>query len=257
MRIWTFGCSFTRYFWPTWADILIHEIKHKGHTGENWACEGAGNLYIASKIWECHAKNNFGPNDFILVCWSSLVREDRFIDNRWQTLGNVFSLDNKLYQSDPKHFAIRDCTLIISTQLALKQLKVNSLHWSILPFGKMSRDSDDLKLKSINDVLDVFKLQFDLPPMMEYLDLLTTDYNKIDNRLKTFSSNKPISEWHPLPSEHNKYLKECILPKLDFLSNDLSSNTLNFIYKWNKIIENSKKPLDLNSIPWDREIIGW
>ena len=36
MRIFTFGCSFTQYHWPTWADILINENICNGGIGENW-----------------------------------------------------------------------------------------------------------------------------------------------------------------------------------------------------------------------------
>lgn len=31
-RLFTFGCSFTKFFWPTWADILGQEFDYY----ENW-----------------------------------------------------------------------------------------------------------------------------------------------------------------------------------------------------------------------------
>ena len=49
MRIFAFGCSLTQYFYPTWADILIHHYKSEGTTiGENWGRSGAGNQYIST-----------------------------------------------------------------------------------------------------------------------------------------------------------------------------------------------------------------
>ena len=37
MRVFAFGCSLTQYFYPTWADILIHHYRQEGATvGENW-----------------------------------------------------------------------------------------------------------------------------------------------------------------------------------------------------------------------------
>jgi hypothetical protein len=257
MRIWTFGCSFTQYFWPTWADMLIAEVNDIGHSGENWGCEGAGNLYIASKIWECNAKNKFGPNDWVLVCWSSMIREDRYINNRWETLGNVFSIDPNVYQSDPKHFAIRDSTLITSTQLALNNLNVNSLHWSILPFNTVSRGNADPAIKLMEDVLNIFNITLDLPPMMEYLNLLTNDPTLLKHRLTTFKHNDIVADWHPAPWEHEKYLKECILPRLTFLPNNLSLNTLNFINEWNMKVKNFKQPIDLKLINWKKDLKGW
>jgi hypothetical protein len=52
-RLFTFGCSFTRYLWPTWADILAEDIPYY----ENWGCGGAGNLYISNAIMEAHNRH--------------------------------------------------------------------------------------------------------------------------------------------------------------------------------------------------------
>ena len=43
-RLITFGCSFTDYSWPTWADIIAldREVEY-----ENWAIGGGGNQQIA------------------------------------------------------------------------------------------------------------------------------------------------------------------------------------------------------------------
>ena len=38
-RLYTFGCSMTSYFYPTWADILGQEFSYY----ENWGEPGAGN----------------------------------------------------------------------------------------------------------------------------------------------------------------------------------------------------------------------
>ena len=35
-RLFTFGCSFTNYAWPTWADFLGLEFEHF----ENWGVSG-------------------------------------------------------------------------------------------------------------------------------------------------------------------------------------------------------------------------
>ena len=31
MRLFAFGCSLTQYFYPTWADILIHQYRNRGY----------------------------------------------------------------------------------------------------------------------------------------------------------------------------------------------------------------------------------
>ena len=43
-RLFVFGCSFTQYRWPTWADIIAKDNPHLEYF--NTANSGAGNLYI-------------------------------------------------------------------------------------------------------------------------------------------------------------------------------------------------------------------
>ena len=78
MRIFAFGCSLTQYFYPTWADILIHQYKLKGYEGSNWAKSGAGNMYINMRLWEANTIHKFTKDDIILLQWSSMFREDRY-----------------------------------------------------------------------------------------------------------------------------------------------------------------------------------
>jgi len=87
-RIFTFGCSWTKYCWPTWADMFRYTtaspILH------NWGFPGIGNVGILYKMIECDLKNNFQEDDLIIVQWSAWTREDRYVDC-WQTYGNVFN----------------------------------------------------------------------------------------------------------------------------------------------------------------------
>ena len=45
-RLFTFGCSMTKYYYPTWADILG---KHWEYF-ENWAEPGGGNQFIFNSL---------------------------------------------------------------------------------------------------------------------------------------------------------------------------------------------------------------
>lgn len=75
-RLFVFGCSFTNWVWPTWADLLSFEFDHY----ENWGTPSIGNRGISEKIAECHAKNNFSKNDTVIVQWSSHTRFDWYKD---------------------------------------------------------------------------------------------------------------------------------------------------------------------------------
>jgi len=87
-RIFTFGCSWTNYVWPTWAEM----IRYTDQSPEvhNWGISGIGNVGIFYRMIECDLKNKFTENDLIIVQWTSWTREDRHV-NRWQTYGNIFN----------------------------------------------------------------------------------------------------------------------------------------------------------------------
>lgn len=53
-RLYTFGCSYTSWNWPTWADIMSLEANYY----ENWGHAGLGNRAIAERVAECNIKIN-------------------------------------------------------------------------------------------------------------------------------------------------------------------------------------------------------
>jgi len=87
-RIFTFGCSFTRYDWPTWADIIKYDVDIPLY---NWGVSGIGNVGIMHRIVECDITHKFTNKDLILVTWSGWSREDRYLNNTWVMAGNVFN----------------------------------------------------------------------------------------------------------------------------------------------------------------------
>lgn len=94
-RFYAFGCSFTHYIWPTWADIIAKDLAIPS---ENWGKEGAGNQMIASKIVECDFTNHLTKDDLAIVVWSGWNREDRFLGTTWHPVGTIFN--NSLYDID-------------------------------------------------------------------------------------------------------------------------------------------------------------
>jgi hypothetical protein len=98
-RLFTFGCSFTSYLWPTWADIINFDLDNQFY---NWGVRGIGNVAILYKMLECDLKYKFNSDDIILVTWSSWNREDRLYPNgEWMIGGNIFN--NKDYDDTFVH----------------------------------------------------------------------------------------------------------------------------------------------------------
>ena len=87
-RIFIFGCSFTKYKWPTWADMVTY--ANFSTPVYNWGKEGIGNVAIMHKMLECDLTHQFTNRDLILVQWSTWTREDRFTTT-WGDGGSVFN----------------------------------------------------------------------------------------------------------------------------------------------------------------------
>jgi hypothetical protein len=98
MRLFTFGCSFTNYNWPTWADLLGLEY---GACHYNWGYAGLGNRAIAERLAECHARMGISNKDTVIIQWTSPLRHDYMRTNihklegtYWATHGSIFSKEN-------------------------------------------------------------------------------------------------------------------------------------------------------------------
>jgi hypothetical protein len=135
-RLFTFGCSFTSYSWSTWADIL-------GTTAEefqNWGMSGTGNQFILASITECHQRNQFRPDDTVIVCWTNVMRDDRYT-SQWCTRGNIYTHP----KYDPawvrqwiteRGCLIRDLAVLSAVTHILKYHKVNWHFLSMVPFDQ-------------------------------------------------------------------------------------------------------------------------
>lgn len=86
-KLFTSGCSYTGFPWPTWADwagVLYDEY-------ENLGVGGAGNRYIFNSISYLLANEMITKNDTVIIQWSGLTREDRILtgDHGWTVTGNI------------------------------------------------------------------------------------------------------------------------------------------------------------------------
>ena len=80
-RLFAFGDSLTYYNYPTWADILGYHYPFY----ENWGKAGSGNGFILSSVIECDKRNNFTPDDDIIITWSAVDRFDFYQHTNWSS----------------------------------------------------------------------------------------------------------------------------------------------------------------------------
>lgn len=257
-RIFTFGCSFTSYAWPTWADIMIEDFNNKGLFGRNFGLCGSGNSYIFIKFMEAHRIYKFNHEDLIMISWTSFQREDRRSNGKWHTPGNIFTSnvyteDFKINWADPTHYALRDCAIISNLKLFTNLIGAKIVTLSMSNLSQIDPTIKELMFKSVNDVIEFYNedLTLDLPPMMEYLNL--TERNSITNKNRPkimWDKNKPndwIYEWHPTVEEHFHYLNNNILP---FLNLKLETKTEEFVNDWIVKIKNLEEPISLKQTGW-------
>lgn len=92
-KLYTFGCSYTKYLWPTWANIIATHYDYNHHF--NCAQPGAGNYYIAEKLYEMHLKFGITKEDSVIIMMTSANRFDVY-DPKEQ----AFKLNGNVYNSE-------------------------------------------------------------------------------------------------------------------------------------------------------------
>ena len=220
-RLFTFGCSFTGYMWPTWADMLHKEMPDAEFY--NLGKSGAGQLFILSMLVEANERYKFDKDDLIVIQWSTFFREDRYVGNVWLTPGNIFtqhSYDKEFIKqfADLRGYLIRDLALITATKHILDLLPSSGIMLTSIPINA-ELTSIDPTIK-INDVLELYKdtiasLQTPMtevlrPPGNTTVFPWATALGSYDT--ENGDPNKWIPDYHPGPVLYQAYLKKLNFP---------------------------------------------
>lgn len=190
-RFFSFGCSFTQYIWPTWADLIGREIPYY----ENWGKLGCGNQYIMNSVVECDIKHKFTETDLVIIMWTSTAREDRYIDGKWiGTPSNQFHERfgkewTSKYGFDERPFMIRDYAFIDATQNFLRSKNCDWLNGQAL--RTVSLNFDYLKNLVVSKETNMLQLDSDI----KYA-LLNLSYGILTNELKNYVVNYDVIEFY-------------------------------------------------------------
>lgn len=201
-RLFTFGCSFTNYRWSTWADCLAPEFDYF----ENWGQAGGGNQFIFNSVMEADQRHHFGADDTVVVCWTSIDREDRYVDHRWHTPGNAFFATNVFNPEylkthiDERGYLIRDLAAIKAVKTLLENRP--GLRWEFLSMVEiMAMPFPDDTVSLHRDVMRLYE---------DVVRSIKPGYDKTifkDNRWPPNHNG----DTHPSPEEHLAYL-DWVLP---------------------------------------------
>ena len=239
-RIFTFGCSFTKYNWPTWADLLSNR-----YLVFNWGLPGVGNRAIVERLAEAYAYQKISSDDIVIIQWSHIYRHDYArpdvwsTDSKmWKTRGNIFSPNNqKLFDkkwienfwSSEAYFLHTLHNIIIAQQM-LKSIGCKWFMTSIVDIEEVRLESKTQENEKPLEVKNFWELdsslyeyketiwnqnhQHWLPPLMpEKWNSPDLDWwfniNKEDPIwLQYFTTNRDIyKEPHLTTMQHHNYLK--------------------------------------------------
>jgi hypothetical protein len=165
-RLFTFGCSFTNYCWPTWADIVGSEFDQF----ENWGMNGGGNLFILNSLTECVKRRQINKDDTVIIMWSGITRDDRWINGNWQLEGSVYGRtdytpDYIEQYVDPTGYLIRDLSIVSATVTLLKSIGCRWYFLSMVPFTYHDNNIDIEDCREYNfdqQIIDLYQSEFEM-----------------------------------------------------------------------------------------------
>jgi len=215
-RFFAFGCSMTAYGWPTWADIIGREIPEY----RNYAQSGGGNLFIACQLTEAHQRHKFNKDDLVMVMWSSVSREDRYINGTWLTPGNIYTqnyYDEQFVMkfSDDFGYLLRDINMITLSKNLLDNLGIDYYMLNMSPLTIEAKTTTERnKLTQLRqyykDTLDAI-----LP------DILTLECNGVWPQHPISKEGHQSADYHPSPKQHFGYLSK-LFPDQEWSINTFS-----------------------------------
>lgn len=244
-RFFVFGCSFTNYRWPTWADIVAQEMPDAFYV--NAGASGAGNQYIAAQVSQHIRMFNIGKDDLIGIMWSGVYREDKYKDGKWITPGNIYTqstYDEHYINSyvDRRGFVIRDLATIDHVMGRVSNAKYDCFSMMGIPIDKQNSYSGVSDGKS-DRLLDLIAVYSDLEKQM-LPNLMTTQFADgwTNSYTYTDGNGELYTDYHPTPVQYAEYLQ-----KAGF---NLSKKTLSWCKKQDEHFSN----LDhIDKFGWEKE----
>jgi len=231
-RVFIFGCSFTRYEWPTWANILAYEMPDAEIY--NFGQSGAGNLFISERVIAANQRYRYTKDDLILLMWSTHSREDRYIENGWETPGNIFtqgfySEEFVKKYSCVKGYVVRDLALMTMIKNSLENFPCDSV---MLKSVEPEYDKKFFMGNAFEEVIELYRDVIYSMGLPLYHFVHNGKGGWINGHLYHWPSisyssyDTPFQDYHPNPAMYMDFLL-----RSDFM---LSSQTQEKVMKYNE-----------------------
>lgn len=244
-RIFTFGCSFSQYFWATWPEIVSTDL---GIPLYNFAECGAGNQYIANTVAQAHRVYNLDHNDLVMICWTGTLREDRWV-GCWRLTGDVTTsteYDDAFIAKhvDPLGSLIRDLASLSLVKELLSSVCCDYHMFSMIDISKPEMECQIINVSNVDIHQKLLEIYHEdvaaLKPSFENV-LWQDDIAQYKHAEMNEKWQNRFSDWHPQPREHLKYLSSI------FDSHKFSKSTIQLVNECqNKLDSYIKDQLEHN-----------
>lgn len=234
-RLFTFGCSFTHYHYPTWADIVAENFTEF----QNWGDPGGGNNFILNSIVECHSRNKLTKDDTVIVLWSGLSRIDQYQINHWVHQHNQYcDLKNtEPVYSCPLGYELLSFAWFASAAMLLNQLDVN---WKMFHWQSIDCESESYKI--YKDLLCNIQYAPFNSNTRPYKKLQTTNLDLLEDLYQRLSG----PDWPELKSIMNFTFSSKSLP--DNIKHECYE-FLNLVQKDQRLSKKYTEDIDLHPSP--------
>ena len=176
-RLFTFGCSFTSWKWPTWNDYIGLNFDEYYSLG----CGGADNKNILYRLLQADRKYKFTSNDCVMVMFTSFNRMS-YVSEKDFWIHNIGDLVDHNVKAHPMGKNYNFATAVYDSCIAIQSiesiLKSKNVKYELLQSMKHDFYNDDFEMsgdvkEDLNYCLDLFKY-----PVMENWVYENYDFDK-------------------------------------------------------------------------------
>jgi len=200
-RLFTFGCSFTSLWWPTWNDYIGLNFDEYHTRG----CGGADNKNILYRLLQADKTYKFTSDDTIMVMFTSFNRMS-YVDDKFH-IRNIGDIVNHNLKNHPMGMTYNFETAVYDNCIAIQSIKsildsknikyefLQSMEWN---FYKENFEMGGEVKDHLEYCLDLFKY-----PVMENWCYENYDFDKE----KVTFQDTGHEDGHPLPHHHLDFVK--------------------------------------------------
>jgi hypothetical protein len=161
---------------------------------------------------QADAVHNFNTDDLVIVSWTNITREDRYIENKWITPGNIYTQDfydkNFIVKyTDTTGFLIRDLAFIKSAADLLSMKNCQHHFLKLMDFNCLNQWNPTVKKDFDSAIFDMYRPYMDkIYP--SFVEVLWNNDMGFKFNLDKDKFYEKFEDGHPTVLEHFEFLQK-------------------------------------------------